>query len=170
MVISRFLKQQKPRVFLDYIAVTERGVIGTLASTFDRSSAIDQDIINNLERIYSLPLLHEASELKYSDRALQIVVSNYSLGFAGVAQVLSYTIPFLWRPKVRITARLYRVADKKTLSQISVCEKMKFPEYFKRVFLSGAFIFFKRAFNEQDIEFLLYTGSKRILKRLTKIT
>lgn len=98
MVISRFLKQQKPRVFLDYIAVTERGVIGTLASTFDRSSGIDQDIINNLERIYSLPLLHEASELKYSDRALQIVVSNYSLGFAGVAQVLSYTIPFLWRP------------------------------------------------------------------------
>jgi hypothetical protein len=170
MGISRLFKKEKPRVFLDYIAVTERGVIGNLASTIEGSSGIDQDILDNLAEIYRLPYLDDVPEFKNSDRALQIVVSNYSLGFSGVASVFSYLIPFLWRPKVKITARLYQISSKKTLKQISVYEKMKLHEYLKRAFLSGSFIFFQQAFNEQDMEYLLYTGSKQILKRLVKVT
>lgn len=154
--------------FLDYVAVADKGFLQEMRSMFEGSQHLDSSITGSLEDIFNLPRLDSCTKPHKSDRALQVVVSDCRSGAAETESLGEFGIAFFWRPKIKISARLYEVAIKETITQLTVSQKVKMTQYLNRAFSWKSMLRGSGDFSESDLELLVHEGCQRLLKELVK--
>lgn len=162
-MLKKYFKRKKPKVYLDYVKINERNIIGSIQAVIDGSAVFSEGLLSNLNEIFFLPLLDSSTLYHKTDRGLQVEVAHYSLGNLDFASAGGFFLPLIWRPKITVVARLFNISSGKKIVEYSITQKMPIKQYLNKVFS------FRTAFNEKDLEYLLYQGCHRILKKLIKV-
>jgi len=150
-------KKEKPRVYLGNLAVAPRTDI---KKDFDqwgllKTKDLDTEIRKSLKDIFVLPSIHEIKEPKNNDLGLDIIIPKFQAGDSLNMSLGDIDIPFMWRPKITVSSRLYNLKTEKTKAIFSVNEKMKWGEYFSRLFTFRVIFRFRPLFDSNDMEYLL---------------
>jgi hypothetical protein len=114
----------------------------------------DDALRAHVESVVSLPRTPQGNEGE-SGRALDILISKFQGGgfFEGTAG--DFWLPFFWRPKVEISARLYTVKGRKTLATVTATKRMAWRAFLGRVASVGHLFSFSSPFTRQDMTDLL---------------
>jgi hypothetical protein len=170
MFESIFKNKEKSRVFLGALAVVPRTDIKRYFednSSFE-DTELDTILHQNLTEIFSLLHAKNVTSPMATDLVLDVVIPKFQSGNILDASLGDIGFPVFWRPKITLTARLYSLTSQKTKSCFWVTEKMEWRQYFRRILSWKVLFLLKPAFDQQDIELLLYQACKKILWKIQK--
>jgi len=164
-MFNKFLKKEKPRVFLGTLSVVPRTDFKKIDEwgIFHRED-IDTEFRHSLKEIFSLPPASDVNVPLKSDLVLDVVISQFQSGGAWNIDI----VPVFWRPKILIKSRLYSLKTKKTKSVFSVTEKLKWNIFFNRIFSWRGILHFRPVFDKKDMNFLLYKACHKLLLEMKK--
>jgi len=159
-MFNKFLKKEKPRVFLGSLSVVPRTDFKKIDEwgIFHKED-IDAEFRHSLKEIFSLPPASEVNVPLKTDLVLDVVISQFQSGDIWSIDI----IPVLWRPKVEIKSRLYSLKTKKTKSVFSVTEKLKWNTFFNRILSWRCLLRFRPVFDTKDMNCLLYRACHKLL-------
>jgi hypothetical protein len=123
----------------------------------------DEALRTHIESVVSLP---KANGSKESGHALDILISKHhgGRGFEGTAG--DFWLPFLWRPTVEVSARLYALKGRKTLATVTAQKRMAWGEFFGRLLSIKHLLSFSSPFTRHDMINLL---DEALFETLTQI-
>lgn len=168
-MFDRLFKRQKPRVFLGAITVADRT---DLKRHLEQEIVVDDEPLDSalrraLAEIFSLPPANGIEDPLSTDLVLDIWIPKYQSGGLVNMNLGDAGIPLLWRPKVTVSSRLYRLANKKTRAILSVTEKMKWRPFLGRIF-SWRGLFGSQPFVPEDMEYLLCLACAKLLTKVQR--
>jgi len=169
-MLGRFFKKEKPRIFLGVLAVAPRRDLKRYFEVWDGFGNADLDSVlhKRLTEIFSFAPVQCVNSPLPTDLVLDVVIPEFQSGAACEVSMGDIWLPLLWRPKVTVSSRLYYLKNEKKKATFSVTEKMKWSEYFARVFTLKSFFGFGSTFDEKDIEYLLFQACEKLLIKLRK--
>ena len=101
--------------------------------------------------------------------AVDIMIPDYQGGDYWDGDLGLFPLLLMWRPRVKVAARLYSIKTMKTLKTFSVTEKMALSYYFGRVFSWRGIARFKPLFDTEDLDYLLSLASYKLLRQMQKV-
>ncbi len=164
----KFWKKEKPRVFLGTLRIIPRDDFNRHLEVWDveTRNRVALRIYDYLEEFFELPLVSEIEKPVRSDLGLDITVLSWQLGQAKELRLGVWSIPLVWRPKIVVQARLFFLRTGKNKSSYIVTEKMTWGVFIDRVYSwRNFFNRFSIRFEENDIKYLLYQASIKVLKK-----
>jgi len=166
-MFSKWLKKEKPRVFLGNLAVVPRTSITKVDEWgMFRSEDLDAALRESLIEIFSLPSASKVINPKSSDLVVDVVIPKYQSGNVWSIELGGIGFPVLWRPKVEVRSRIYELNTNDTKSVFSVVEKMKWRDFLPRLLTWRTLFRFRPIFDKADIEYLLYQACFKLLKKM----
>ncbi len=92
--------------------------VSTLTPSFERQT---EDIVEKtLCQLLDLPAKTSRQQQVETDMALDVIVPEYNFGELLLCEVGLFTIPFVWRPSITVTGRLYAIDSGKTVYAATV--------------------------------------------------
>lgn len=170
MLPGRFLKRQKPRIYLGSLAVAPRADLKRYLDqlgVFQRED-LDTALRKELKEIFSLLPVEVAPEPKGSDLVLDVMVEKFQSGDAWSFDFGGFGIPLLWRPKITVSARLYWLKSEKNKATFSRTEKLALSRYFGRLLTWRGLLRFRPLFGAEDIKLLLHQACYGLLRKVKK--
>ncbi len=168
-MFSKWLKKEKPRVFLGNLAVVPRTSITKIDEWgMFYSEELDVALRERLTDIFSLPPASEVINPRSTDLVIDVVIPKYQSGDAWDISLGEIGLFVFWRPKVEIRSRIYELSTNKTKSVCSAVEKMKWRDFLPRLLTWRALFRFKPIFDKSDIEYLLYNACLKMLDKVNK--
>ena len=168
-MFGRFLRRNKPRVFLGTLAVVPRTDFKKIDEWGLLENAnLDIELKASLVDIFSLPLASQATDPKSTDLVLDVIISNYQSGDAWSVDLGEMGFPIFWRPKVEVRSRLYYLKTNKIKHVFSAKYKMKWSSFISRLFTWRSFFRFKPLFDKTDMELLVYQACDNLLIKMRK--
>ena len=171
-MLDRFLKREKPRVFLGALAVVPRKDMKRYLDQCGlfQNESFDHSLRANLEEIFSLPPASEITAPTSTDLGLDVLIPSFQSGDYWDVSLGEIGFPVFWRPKVTVACRLYHLKSDKTKRTFSVTQKMPWGEFLSRQFTWQALFRFRPTFDAEDMKRLLYGACHSILDKLRKAT
>lgn len=169
-MFRKVFKRQKPRVYLGVVAAVPRADIKRHlenSNLFQRED-LDKNIRQNLQEIFSLPPKEDVISPENSDLVLDVIVTKFQLGNATFLDLGELSFPLIWRPKVTVCSRLYRLESEETKAIFSVTEKMNAGEFLRRILSWRRLLSFRSDFDSKDMELLLYRACHKLLLKMQK--
>ncbi|MGH1542047.1 MAG: hypothetical protein ACRBHB_16590 [Arenicella sp.] len=169
-MLPKFFKKEKPRVYIDKLVVSPRDEIKKI----DQWGAfkyedLEAGIREKLNGLIQLPHISSRETIQENDLALEVVIINLQGGELGNFNLDDLGgIPFFWRPKIEIAARLYNLSSDTTHSSFKMTEKMPWSNYFSGLISINGILRYKPLFSTKDLEPLLYRACEKTLIKLTK--
>jgi hypothetical protein len=171
-LLKNFLKNDKGKLFLGNIVVVPRSDLKRSLDEIGLSGneKLDLSLHSRLEKVFELPLAKDAESLGKNDLGLDIIVPRYQSGDAWEVSlgVINFPILLIWRPKIKMTSRLFYLESGKTVYTTSVSAKLPWREYLSRLFTFRAFFRFKPMFDAKDMDMLLIRACVELLSKLKK--
>ena len=169
----RFWRKERtrPRVFLGTLAVIPReDPKWVLEDMFgDPGSEIEGALHGELEEIFALAPASSADPVLKTDLCVDVYIPGYHTGMAEAFELPGFTIPLLWRPKVELKARLYRLHDRKLVKSFTVRERPTYRECFAAAFSLRAIFSFGPPADDGNMASLLNRASLRLLRKIAKV-
>ncbi len=165
MLLSRFLKREKPRVFLGSLAIAPQT---GLQRYLEDSDALHKTLQNNLQEIFTLPPADDVVSPRGSDLGLDIVVTKFRSGGELGVSLGELGFAMFWRPKVTVASRLYYLSSGKTKVSYAVTETIRWRDYLSRLLSWRTFFGFRPMFDRKEIERLLYGACHKVLLTMKK--
>ncbi len=171
-VLDRFLKREKPRVFLGALAVVPRKDLKRYLDQWGlfQNESFDSSLRATLEEIFALPPASEITAPTSTDLGLDVLIPSFQSGDYWDVSLGEIGLPVFWRPKVTVVCRLYHLKSDKTKRTFSVTQKMPWGEFISRQFTWRAFFRFRPTFDAEDMKRLLYVACHSLLDKLRKAT
>ena len=171
-MLKRFLKREKPRVFLGTLAVVPRKDMKRYLDQWGmfRNVGFDSPLRATLEEIFTLPSASEVSAPTDADLGLDVIISSFQSGDLWNIGLGEIDFPIFWRPKVTVVCRLYSLKSQETKRTYKVTKKMGWGEFFKRQLTWRAILRFRPTFDSEDMKHLLYVACESMLIKLKKVT
>lgn len=170
-MLGKLFKKDKPKLYLGSVVVAPRKDIGR---HFDQWGAltgyddIDSSLSKSLKDFFNLPIVSDVSKVSPNDLALDIVIPNFQSGDCVEVMLGDFRFPIVWRPKIEIACRLYRVSNGKTQYVSTETVKMPWKSYFSRLVSWRGIFRHKPLFDSSDMELLMYRACGKILGKLSK--
>jgi hypothetical protein len=125
-----FFRKTKHSLYVGSLSVQPRTdflrhLEGSVFGGANLDSALQQQLLD----VFAMPRAIEVLNPQESDLAVDVVVENYSRGGSGEVSTTSLYLPLLWRPKVRIGARIYYIRTGKHRASAKVTQRMGWGEY-----------------------------------------
>jgi len=169
-VLRRLLGKKPSRLFLGALAVApRRDFLRHLEELpFSKPAPLEHALRAKLGELFSLPLASAADGLLPSDLAFDVVVEGYQFGGSADVALGLHGFLLLWRPKVRVAARLFYLQSKKTKATFTVTQRMPWSAYLNRVLSWKVLVGLKQPATRSDLECLLEFASKKLLSRVQR--
>jgi hypothetical protein len=168
-VLRRFLRREKPRVFLGVLAVAQRADLkrhleqeGIL-----ENESLDDALRRSLIEIFSLPPAQYVESPLPTDLVLDVLIPQFQSGEILDVGFGDAELTLFWRPKITVTSRVYSLKTKETKATFSVTERMKWTQCFGRLFTWRGFFRFQ-PFVRADMERLLCQACVKLLANVQK--
>jgi hypothetical protein len=168
-MLSKFLIKDKPTLYIGEISVVPRKDLRRHIDQlgFFKRENIESGIQQSLLNLFSFPSIEERNTYNKKDMALDVIVSKHQLGECLIPDGDIF-IPIFWRPQVQIISRIYNISSGETQTFITITEKMKWCDFIKKLFAYQFSFKMNPAFNQKDMDILLYRGCLKILKKIKK--
>ncbi|MGI9415095.1 MAG: hypothetical protein ACR2PM_15580 [Hyphomicrobiales bacterium] len=177
--LRKLFRREPPRIFLGALAVAPRTDFKrffestAVTSIFDITGLLnpedlDGEIRKALTGLFTLPPISSRDPPKDSDLALDVIVPKFQSGEFIPVPVHRIIIPFFWRPKLTVAARLYVVETGQTLSTYSVTEKVGWKDYGKRLVSPYRMLDIEPMFTADDSKRLLYKACIKLLEKIKR--
>lgn len=169
-MFDRFLKREKPRVFLGTLAVVSRTDIKRHIDQWGMlyDSNLDTPLQATLQEIFALPSASEVTLPTSTDLALDVLIPKFQSGDYWDVSMGEIGIPIFWRPRITVVARLYYLKSKNTKRTFTVTQKMPWGEFMGRLFTWRAVFRLRPTFDAEDMNRLLYFACHSLLAKLRK--
>ena len=170
-MLRRFLKGEKPRVFLGAVAVVPRRDLKRFLDQWGmlRDENFDTSLHTTLQEIFALPSISDVTAPTSVDLGLDILIPSFQSGDYWDVSLGVIDFPIFWRPKVTVASRLYYLKSAKTKHTFSVTQKLGWGEFLSRVFTWRALFRFQPIFDAKDMDRLLYLACHKVLNKLRKV-
>lgn len=122
----------------------------------------------SLADIFCLTPVCEREDARSDDLALEVVVAHFQGAEFWSIDTGSFRIPYFWRPKVHLKARLYFIDTMKTKASCEVLLKLSLSQYFSRLLSWNGLFRFRPLFGEQDMNLLLSEACLKLLRKMAK--
>jgi hypothetical protein len=132
-------RKKKRKVYLGTVGVVPRDDLKRHIEELT-AEGMDAALRSHLEEVLSLPKAPPPDQATAEDLALDMFLAKHQIGefsefFAG-----DLCLPLVWRPKVKLSSRLYAVRTGKPVRSFHVTKRLAWVTYFGRVFsLRGIF-------------------------------
>ena len=157
-------KKDKSKLYLGELYVAPRKGIKKIDEWgLFESARLEDNIRMHLEQLICLEKLTDAEELKSFDLAIDIAIPDYQGGNAGIFSLRGITLPYFWRPKVTVSARVYNAQTGKTLYTLKQSAKMPFSPFLQRQLTLRGIFALKPSFDIDDVLPLLYQACLTLL-------
>lgn len=160
----------RPRVFLGTLTIVRRkGFLRTIeewVSPDDES--VDEALGGALQELFALAPTSSADPVLDTDLYIDVSIAGYRLGEASVMEVVFWAIPLMWRPRIKLRARLLRLRDRKLVKRFSVTEKPSWLEYINSAFSLRGYFSEDKVFDYRHLDFLLNRASLRLLEKIAR--
>lgn len=171
--IKRLLARKKPRVFLGTLAVVPRSDLKRhfeflVASQTDN---LDEGLRSSLADLFTLPPVAERVEPRDDDLVLDVIITHHQAGGIEVLELNWLPIPFGWRPKVTVTARLSDIETNQLQNTYVVTEKLPWLPFLKGqapAIPSFKDMFSNPPFDNELLNQLLYRACIKVLARVQR--
>lgn len=169
-MIQSFFKKEKPKLYLDSVLVIPRNEWKTVDewNWIRRKEDFEQEARQKLESLFNFPHVSTANNVGSKDLAIEVALLKIQGGEFDALDFGVGAIPILWRPKVSLKARLYRISGGKTFSTFSVTKKISWKFYLLRTFSLRGFFRYKPLFDQEDINHLLYEACSELIHKMSK--
>ena len=169
-MLNRFLKREKPKVFLGTLAVVPRA---DMKKHLDQRGMCNDENFDNslrstLQEIFALPLASEVTTPTATDLGLDVLIPSFQSGDLWDVSLGEIAFPIFWRPKVTVACRLYYLKSQKIKRTFSVTQKMPWSQFVSRIFTWRAILRFRPIFDKDDMDRLLYFACHSLLIKLGK--
>ena len=167
-MLDRFLKKNKPRVFLGKLSVAPRTDIKQHLEdwSWQPQENLGIHLQSSLENIFTLPMASDAKSITKQDIAIDVIVQKYQSGDFFSAHGGGFSFPVFWRPNVTVSARLYYLKSKKVKSTYTIKEKYPWGGYLEKLLQPQAFLGLQPSFNSKDLEHLLDQACYKLLLKI----
>lgn len=171
-MFDKFLKREKPRVFLGTLAVVPRKDMKRYLDQWGllQNESFDGSLRASLEEIFALPPASEITAPTSADLGLDVLIPSFQSGGYWNVSLGEFDLPVFWRPKVTVACRLYHLKSGKTKRTFSVTQKMPWGEFLRRQLTWQAIFRFHPTFDAEDMKRLLYVACQSLLNKLRKAT
>ena len=169
-MFDRFLKREKPRLFLGTLAVVPRKDMKRHLDQWGifQNESFDNTLRTTLEEIFTLPPASEITAPTSTDLGLDVLIPSFQSGDCWGLSLGDIGFPIFWRPKVTVVYRLYYLKSQKTKRIHWVTEAMPWGEFLSRQFTWRAIFRFRPTFDAEDMKRLLYIACHALLSKLLK--
>ena len=165
-LLRRGAGQPPPRVFLGTLGVIPRSELRRdLESWFLLASRdLEGTLHDTLREVFAFPPVSSVDAALDTDLVLDIVVAGFSTGAAFYGD-----LPIVWRPKVKVAARLYYLKSGEVKDLHAVIHRLAWSD-FLRVIWHRWWDFGWRPsnFDHDEMEFLLGQACVRLLRKLKR--
>lgn len=167
-MFKKLFKPKKPRVYLGILAVALRADFKKNSDQWGllKSEDLDTGMQQSLKEIFSLPSAQDTNEPTDTDLVLDVIVPKFQSGDFLDISLGDIAFPVFWRPVITVSSRLYYLKSGKTKATFSVTEKLKWRQYFGRVFSWRSLCRFKPLFDKRDMDLLLYQACHKLLLKM----
>lgn len=170
-MLNKIFKREKPRLWLGTVAVAPRNDVGRHFdewSIFAYREDLDTSLRKTLESIFDFPLASGVIKPESNDYSLDIIVPKFQSGDSLGVSLVDIGFPLFWRPKLEIGARLVNLKSGKTVYTTTVKAKLRWRNYFARLFSLRGILRFSPLFDANDMNHLLYEACLALLPKLRK--
>ncbi|MET1080697.1 MAG: hypothetical protein ABWY06_22020 [Pseudomonas sp.] len=167
-MFDRIRKRPKPRVYLGTLTVLPRSDFKRHfeGGGFVSGQPLEAPLRLRLEEIFNLPLARECEHPGATDLAVDLVVVGFQTGTNLALWELG--VPLLWRPKIELAARVYRLGDGETTYLTQVVTKQPWREYRARLLTVRSILGLRPLFDAEDMAALLSKACLQMLPRLIR--
>ena len=177
--LKKLFRRERPRIFLGTLAVVPRSDFKRhfeytrTHGPFDitgwlNAKDLDTEMRSALTGLFTLPYISDRETPRGSDLALDVVIPEFQVGQFLPLEAGPVIIPIMWRPKVKLGARLYVIDTGQTRSTYTVTEKFGWMEFGKRLFSLNTLLQVHAHFTPDDTKRLFYKASIKLLERIRK--
>lgn len=145
----------KKRVFLGAVAVVPRADLKRHIERPFEGTSSDTALQSHLEAMFQLPAPPPPSQISARDYAIDVFVAKHQIGEAFEFSFSEYGFPLFWRPTIEVSSRVYSLHNSKAVSVQHVKKRLRWGEYFNRVFSFRGVFGFKSPFTHEDMTRLL---------------
>lgn len=170
-MLGRFLKRERPRVYLGTVAVVPRKDIKRFLDqcAMLRDESFDTSLRTTLQEIFALPPAGEVAAATSTDLGLDVLIPSFQSGDYWDVSLGVIVFPIFWRPKITVASRLYYLKSGKTKHTFLVTQKLTWREFLSRLFTWRAFLRLQPMFDAKDMDRLLYLACHKVLNKLRKV-
>jgi hypothetical protein len=168
--LGRFLKREKPRVFLGTLAVVPRTDLKRHIDQWGvfRNEDLESPLRATLQEIFALPPASAVVAPLPTDLGLDVLIPSFQSGDYWDVSLGEIAFPLFWRPKVTVACRLYYLGSQETKRTYSVTQKMGWGEFIGRQLTWRAIFRFRPTFGAEDLNRLVYLACHSLLVKLRK--
>lgn len=177
--LRKLFRRERPRIYLGTLAVAPRSDFKRhfeytrTHGPFDltgwlSAKDLDTEMRTALTGLFTLPPISDRETPRDSDLALDVVIPEFQAGQILPVEAGPVFIPIMWRPKVKVGARLYVIDTGQTRSTYSVTEKFGWAEFGKRLFSLNTLLQVHAPFTPDDTKKLFYKACIKLLERIKK--
>ncbi|WP_062270616.1 hypothetical protein [Endozoicomonas arenosclerae] len=161
-MFRKFFKKKAYKLYLGNIHVVERK---DLKRFFDQPPPLffesnESLLYRKLAELFELPSAQHLNQFSSNELAIDIIIPSYQGGSLLFGSI-GVPVAFLWRPKVEVLSRIYRLEDRKMLSEVKIISKQPWIQFFK-----GLLTF--NFFQTNDLEPLLLQCCSKAIARHSK--
>lgn len=165
-MFNRILKREKPNVYLGKITVVPRSHLRrNLEDNLYTGEKLEEPLNSHLNMIFDIPLASECINPNKTDLAIDVIIENFQAGNYLEMHAGDFSLPIIWRPKIKISSRLYNINTGKTKTAVLVTIKLPWKEYFSRLFTWRAIFGFRPMFDANDMRILLSQACLQLLQK-----
>lgn len=169
---SMFLKKKKNRgrVYGGDIVVVPRSGLKKLFSNLSPPLEHQGEaaVEKFLRQLVDLPPQSSRNPRHATDMALDIIVPEHDYGEFMLYGVGNYGIPFIWRPGITITGRLYVIDSRETVFSATVKHTLSWSSWAKRVSSFSKFMRIRANMSDADIEHFVTEAVVKLLSKVLK--
>ena len=177
--LRKLFRRERPRIFLGALAVAPRSDFKRYFEytrthgPFDlegwlNPKDIDTELRTALTDLFALPPVSCRETPRDSDLALDVIIPEFQAGQFLPINAGPVLVPIMWRPKVKVGARLYVIDTGETRSTHTVSEKLRWRETCRRVLSPKAIFWGSPAFSADDTKRLFYAACIKLLERVKR--
>lgn len=170
-MLRRFVnKYRGAKLYLGVVSVVPRKDIKRYLDQLGiiENSDLDTDLRARLLELFQLPSASEVVEPTGRDVGLDLLIPTFQSGDAWSVNLGDIGFPLIWRPKVEIASRLFRLDSGKTLDTFSVTAKLSWRQYLARMFTFRSLFRFKPMFDSSDMQELLDLACYDLISKMRK--
>jgi hypothetical protein len=131
-------------------------------------ASLDSALQQQLLEVFSLPRASEVQNPQDGDMAVDVVVESYSRGGSGEVSTSSLYLPVLWRPKVRIGARIYYIKTGRYKATAKVTRRMGWGEYLSSLLHWKVYFGFSSPASRRRLEQLLAKAAAELKTKVQR--
>ena len=170
-MLRGLIKRKPARLLLGSLSIGSGNLTRQLESLAGTpAQALDRALLISLSDLLPFPKAAVVDKPLATDMAVDVALQDHQSGSAADFSIGGVGLPLYWRPRIRLTARLYHLQSRQPKATFEITQRMPWFTYLNKVFSWRVLVGLEHPACRNDLEHLLRQASERLVTRLRNST